>query len=199
MSINNSTGGELLRSSLPEKYLVKKRDFDALQTKKMRQEPECKISWRNYFNFREDRQFEANKIGSLIVERVTSPVIGVGFDGKCKVNLDSDVICLHLSPGAGGIASVRKDLALAAERVDEISSETEVSTVLGVTYMELGCVALRLGFRGMQISEIRTGYYQELKAAHRAFCAVNDRERQFTPAAVYLPTDEFVEKFSAIE
>lgn len=48
----------------------------------------------------------------------------------------------------------------------------------------------------MTVTECDPAYKLSIHAAHMAFCAVNHKEQPFEVAAVYLPTDEFVERFS---
>jgi hypothetical protein len=67
--------------------------------------------------------------------------------------------------------------------------------VAGITYKEMGALALRLGLRDMEITKTNPDYEICVRASHKAYCAINNKPRSFNLSAVFLPTDEFIFNF----
>jgi hypothetical protein len=63
-------------------------------------------------------------------------------------------------------------------------------------------LAVRHGFRRMQIEELTNLAESGIHTNHRIFCELNgitEERRPFEPAMVYLPTNEFVDRFTGSE
>jgi hypothetical protein len=68
--------------------------------------------------------------------------------------------------------------------------------VMGTTYQEIGNLVVRGGFRPREIQSLNCRYGIAIHVMHMAFCAVNGLDKPFQTMAVYLPTQEFIDKLN---
>ncbi|MEK7152602.1 MAG: hypothetical protein AAB834_01535, partial [Patescibacteria group bacterium] len=105
-------------------------------------------------------------------------------------------IMMHVD-GFAGPQQLREDLSDVSAYIQRHDTLNARGYVAGVTYRELSRVAIRAGFRGMDMFRIDPDYLLGVEASHLVYCALNGRrERPFEPAMVYLPTQEFQERFA---
>jgi hypothetical protein len=198
----------VLRSYLPESYLINRRDAGALTHKyfvrglRLRgivrpivltfpgiwanQSPDNSLSYRR-----------TKQLGGLQVEvPETLPVSA--YDGQYGVGFDMQsadmALMLHVD-NITGVQHMRQQLALSARYIAAHDTLRSRRLVLGVTYREMGRLATRFGFRSLHIDCVDDDYEASARVEHQAFCAVNRVTRPFELAAVYLPTAEFVRRF----
>jgi len=96
-----------------------------------------------------------------------------------------------------GLQSLRDQLAAAAQYIEANPPLSERPYVAGVTYSELARVATKIGFYPMEIKLISISFETYLRATYMAYCAINGKNADdFQPSAVFMPTQEFVSRFS---
>lgn len=199
------------RSFLPTAFLAQRRDIDALWLKFYSRITDLPIPkelqrsshlWdfgRLSLNSTSESSYEYERLrqlGSIIVEDSASPV-QAAHDTHCIPSRSTVATQLHLNYSSG-VHAVRADLGSASAYIQQHECLRSRPYVMGVTYSELGKVATRLGFKQMEIETIDIHKLAMIDISHQVFCALNDTERPFEPTVVYLPTEEFIERFSAV-
>jgi len=195
-----------LRSLLPESYLARKHDANALACK-------YRAALRGNWDERDAAWFTLQHWAPIKPELSTTYRKDKIFDGlgvECNYSPvtasdpDHDVYFyegsmgitqLHMH-GFKGVDHFRGQLAMATEYIRSNPGLEANRYVGGFTYGELGRLAARAGFRRMRVESCEPDYKLRVRSAHMAYCAINDRRAvPFEMAAVYLPTGEFIEKF----
>jgi len=205
----NTEARDALRSYLPEQQLIGDRDFEALTFKYEAQNGSRLIGSRAFSlldinAYRKNSTREQSKsVGMIDFDGVSleigAPLFVTGLDPEAgvEVRYDScDASMLHVEY-IKGPQHLRDQLAEVAHYIDSHESVRETPYVMGVTYDEMARIGVRAGMRPINITVINDAYNAELHARHKLLFANNVRARQFTLSAVYLPTDEFVDRFSA--
>lgn len=173
-----------IRSFLSEEVLIADRDVKALTCKYEMSAPS------RLLDFLRDPFHDPSEAAVELWPNY-SPI--KGRSGQCHVDLDDPILSIHLDH-YGGSGKLREDLASVAKEIGSEAYDEEI--VLGVTYVEVARLALRFGFREMEILGEDKDYSKAIEARHKAFCAVNGKQnRPFELAAVYLSAEEFVAKF----
>jgi hypothetical protein len=194
------------RAFLNEGLLVACRDIEGLTLKYRMTMPDGQEVF-DRLNESISKQPEGEHGTGFAVDRVITgiglcnnePLRASGRDGDCSVEIgDTDPLSMHIY-GFTGVQQLRRLIARTASHIEEREDLQQRPLVVGVTYSEIARLALRGGFRGMEIKEITNDFGYDLQAAHMTFCALNGIQRTFRPAMVYLPTDEFVQKFASLE
>jgi hypothetical protein len=105
-----------------------------------------------------------------------------------------DATFIHLS-SLKGHNHLRSQLGNTAIYIEANKPLKDVRYVAGITYQEMGSLSNRLGLQQMEIQNLDRRYEIGLQAAHMAYSAINNRHASFKPAAVFLPTEEFISTF----
>jgi hypothetical protein len=197
-----------LRSLLPERYLIRHRDVKALSYK---YEARLTGTWEERWETWSDRTSweetepdtdldyakQKDFDGMYIEGRTGSPASAIDPETGARIRLDKkDATLIHVT-ALHGVHHFRSQLAGVAEYIKANKPLRRTELVAGVTYREMGRFAMALGFREMKVASVDPEYETTIHSMHMAFCAVNGREAEFEPAAIYLPTDEFVRTFQA--
>ncbi|MDB5185767.1 MAG: hypothetical protein JWL85_290 [Candidatus Saccharibacteria bacterium] len=198
--------GIALRSYYPEKYLIDRRDTKALMLKYSTQLEKGTFRVHSLLNFMQYQDqpdldtsvYKNSKIlGSIVIANEKMRASGEDSNNiGVRVQRGHEVVGLHLN-SLGGHNELMSQLSTAAAYVNAHEELYAKPFITGVTYSKLANLALRVGFREMAMTEIEEGLYCDIWAAHMVYCALNSRIQQpYEPKMVYLPTPEFVEKFS---
>jgi len=142
----------------------------------------------------EDKQF----YGIRVEYSTDPPASAIDRETGCRLKRRPrrGNILLHLQP-FGGKDELLGRLALAARYLRANDDAHEAPIVAGVTYERMGRLVAAMGMRRMEITRIEPEYSQDIEAYHRAHYAVSllGEPPHFSPAAVYLPTDEFINRY----
>lgn len=95
-----------------------------------------------------------------------------------------------------GVEDAREQLRMAADYIAENPELRDTPLVIGATYEGMARLGTRMGMRQLEITDIDPEFAAHLRAAHTWTYFYNRKPREFAPAAVYLPTEEFIERFS---
>ena len=135
--------------------------------------------------------------GAVSLRRVDNMDYGYSFPDK---TIGQNALEIHLY-GLRSVNSASDVLANLGQAARYISSDEKLSSsdhVVGVTFPELIASAVRLGMRQTPVTIIKEDFKEDISYYQDIFYLLNgkQREKQCIPAAAYLPTDEFVERFS---
>lgn len=203
---------DFARSFLPRQHLLNNRDVWALKFKHKRNllgnrraignvllDPDQWRSWHaeSIGEYRKYKYF-----GGVMVEG------GIPFEYTAYDPLDP-AICVRRSPPDAtslqvlrfyGAHHMRSQLELAAAYIARHEPLRKISLVAQLTYPAMGKLTIRLGFRPTTVVWTKESLANEAWALHLAYSEVNRKDpgppEKFEPAAVYLPTGEFISRFS---
>ena len=192
---------DALRSFLPERRLIRAGDVDALDLKYEAQTTDSfsarlmillGIEFDMYDKGGRDVDFKGLtlEIGS------ESPIAGSDPTSDMVLQHGStEAMMLHVDDRKGFL-HLRKRFSKIGRYILKHEDTLAIPYVMGVTYSEMARVGVALGMRQLDIHEIDNEYQASIRARHAVTFAGSKRPRVFRPAAVYLPTDEFVERFT---
>ena len=205
-----SEAHDALRSLLPEARLIRERDAAALSYK---YRAELFGSWSDraesllrsrYWSpelpdFTQEYAPEKTFDGLWVEAKAKSPVKAYHPETNAKLRMNKkDATFLHITAVAG-LQHARMQLGVVAEYINANKKLRQTEYVAGVTYSELGRLAVALGFQEMRILRLSKNYELCLQASHMAFCAINGKEAEFRPSTVFLPTEQFIETFRPVD
>lgn len=189
-----------LRSFLPEQRLIQAGDFNALDLK---YEAETAgflsarlITLKGLGGGKDDGQGKNVDFQGMSLEiGAASPIEGEDSEANVALHHGSrDALLLHVD-GQEGLQHLHRRLRRMGKYILEHEDALKTPYVMGVTYSELARVGMALGMRQLEIHKIDKDYRASVRALHALTFAKSKRPRTFSPAAVYLPTEEFVERF----
>ena len=198
----NSIARDVVRSYLPEHKLIKRNDFDALSVKyEARRSPGGArlIALRALESYRayEEEEVEGEKIidfdGVSLETGRRSVIAGEDSDAKIRYG-EYDASFLHVD-SVRGPQHLRQQLGHVAAYIQLHRDLQEIPYVVGVSYGEMARLGVAVGLREMTIKECDATYISDVQAQHAISFAASKRPKEFRPAAVYLPTKEFIDTF----
>lgn len=201
-SQSNSETIDALRSFLPERRLIRAKDTDALSLKYEAQRTRSLSDRLSILmgidDMGEEDGREVNFKGLSLEIGATSPLEGSDPKSDVVVHYDStDAMMLHVDTKKG-FQNIRKRLHKIGKYILKHEDALNTPYVMGVTYAEMARVGMALGMRHLEIHDISAKYEADIRARHAVTFADARRPREFKPAAVYLPTNEFIERFTEV-
>lgn len=198
----NSIARDIMRSYLPERNLIKKGDFDALSVKyEARRSPGCArlLALRALDSYQAYEEEEAEGEKTIDFDGVSleigRPSVIAGEDGDARIRYgEYDASFLHVDT-VRGPQHLRQQLGHVAAYIRLHEDLQEIPYVAGVSYDEMARLGRAAGLREMTIRECDATYMSDVQAQHAISFAASKRPKKFEPAAVYLPTEEFIDTF----
>lgn len=202
---NRSEASNVLRSYLPESMLIGDADYNALYFK---------------YEARQDGISERLKALVLPESRFVSGLeptddhghyrnfggVSLEVGGVCKVGgYDSqtgDVIpyrsrqvsMLHVN-NVEGPQHARQQLGAIASHIALSSCIRKNRYVVGASYREMIGLGVALGMRPLTLEVMDGSYRARVEAEYKVSFAGYRQTRIFEPSAVYLPTEEFIDRY----
>lgn len=192
------------RSYMPERELIDLGDIEAL---KFKYEAEYAVQAarpserdRARQGVREDldriveteeEEFEGIflHIGGRSRIEASDPIIGATIAHE-----STDAMTIHVEYYEG-LHHIQNQLRKIGQYILQHEALRETPYVMGSTYREMARIGVALGARQLNIHYMDDWYRASLRAQHAVTFAKSTRPHSFEPAAIYLPTDEFVERF----
>jgi hypothetical protein len=201
----NSNAHDALRSFLPAWYLRRRRDVWALMRKfEAREDPDAR--WDTLADARSWGVGEQLPVSIYEKEKIIG---GLGIKGRNKAPFAAfdpvrpehhiryqkkDMTELHMYEFLG-LQSLRDDIAVAAEYVETHKQLRRTKYIGGVTHESMAKLALRIGFQPMWPTYIDSETTAGARYFQLAHNAVTGKNIEPCPAIVYMPTDEFINRF----
>lgn len=206
----NSEARDAVRSFMPVPHLVRTGDFDALSYKFQARN---QLSGESFFTDRQLALFSLDAYRSKQDEGNVKDVLDIVFDGvSLEVGSETpvtgwdkargvvlsagsaDAMLLHVEY-VNGPQHVRRELGRVARHIAGNQELHDTPLVLGATCYEMAKLGETLGMRPFQIYGIDSSLAGDIEASYALSFPKRHAEGWFEHAAVYLPTDEFIDRF----